>query len=96
MFVIVSYDVSETNTKEGARRLRTVAQICQDYGQRVQYSVFECNVSETEWAKLKTRLLSVYDQKKDSLRFYNLGLNKGRIEHFGVKASIDFEGPLIM
>ena len=96
MIVLVSYDVS-TTTKEGRRRLRHVAKTCVSFGQRVQYSVFECNVGSTEWAKLKGRLLDIYNSAEDSLRFYYLGESaEKRIEHHGTKPSFDFEGPLII
>lgn len=96
MFVIVSYDVA-TSEDGGQRRLRRVARACQDYGQRVQYSVFECIVDPAQWAKLKDRLISEIEPEKDSLRFYYLGSNwHHRVEHFGAKPSIDQEGPLIV
>ncbi|OGW20968.1 MAG: CRISPR-associated endonuclease Cas2 [Nitrospirae bacterium GWA2_46_11] len=96
MFVIVSYDVA-TSEDGGQRRLRRVARACKDYGQRVQFSVFECIVDPAQWAKLKDRLISEIDPEKDSLRFYYLGSNwHHRVEHFGAKPSIDQEGPLIV
>lgn len=96
MFVIVSYDVA-TDEGKGQRRLRRVAKACKDYGQRVQYSVFECIVDPAQWAKLKERLISEIDPEKDSLRFYYLGSNwHHRVEHIGAKATIDQEGPLIV
>lgn len=95
MFVIVSYDIADSASKEGAKRLRKVAEACKNYGQRVQFSVFECNVNETQLTKLKQGLLKIYDPGKDSLRFYHLGSLADRIEHYGQKPSIDFEGPLI-
>jgi CRISPR-associated protein Cas2 len=96
MFVIVSYDVA-TDEGKGQRRLRRVAKACKDYGQRVQYSVFECIVDPAQWAKLKERLISEINPDKDSLRFYYLGSNwHHRVEHVGAKASIDQEGPLIV
>lgn len=96
MFVIVSYDVATTE-KEGQRRLRRVAKACKDYGQRVQYSVFECIVDPAQWTVLKNRLISEIDPEKDSLRFYYLGSNwKHRVEHVGAKAAVDQEGPLIV
>lgn len=96
MFVLVSYDVATTE-KEGQRRLRRVAKACKDYGQRVQYSVFECIVDPAQWAVLKNRLISEIDPEKDSLRFYYLGSNwKHRVEHVGAKAAVDQEGPLIV
>jgi len=96
MFVIVSYDVA-TDEGKGQRRLRRVAKACKDYGQRVQYSVFECIVDPAQWTKLKERLISEIDPDKDSLRFYYLGSNwHHRVEHIGAKATIDQEGPLIV
>ena len=95
MFVLVSYDVS-TATAEGRRRLRRVAKICLDYGQRVQNSVFECQLDPERWTRLRLRLLDVYDPTLDSLRFYFLGNNwREQMEHHGAKPSIDLEGPLI-
>ncbi|MFH1018750.1 MAG: CRISPR-associated endonuclease Cas2 [Pseudomonadota bacterium] len=96
MLVIISYDIS-TQTKEGRRRLRRVSKACLDYGQRVQYSVFECNVDPEQFARLKIRLLDVFKPEEDSLRFYFLGAHwQGRVEHHGVKPSIDMKGPLIV
>ncbi len=96
MFVIVSYDVA-TDNNAGQRRLRRVAKACQDYGQRVQYSVFECIVDPAQWTMLKERLISEIDPEKDSLRFYYLGSNwKHCVEHVGAKAGVDQEGPLIV
>jgi len=96
MFVMVSYDVA-THEKEGRRRLRRVARTCQDFGQRVQYSVFECIVDPAQWAMLKERLISEIDIKKDSLRFYYLGSNwRRRVEHVGAKEPLDQEGPLLV
>lgn len=96
MFVIVSYDVA-TSEDGGQRRLRRVARACKDYGQRVQYSVFECIVDPAQWTMLKDRLISEIDLEKDSLRFYYLGSNwKSRVEHVGAKAAVDQEGPLII
>lgn len=95
MLVIVSYDVS-TTTKEGRRRLRRVAKTCLDFGQRVQNSVFECQVNAEQWARLRRRLLKEYDANEDSLRFYFLGNRwRRRVEHHGIKPSIDMQGPLI-
>lgn len=96
MFVLVSYDVA-TDDDGGQRRLRRVARACKDFGQRVQYSVFECIVDPAQWAQLKARLISEIDTEKDSLRFYYLGSNwKHRVEHIGAKGTIDQEGPLIV
>jgi len=96
MFVIVSYDVA-TDEGKGHRRLRRVARACKDYGQRVQYSVFECMVDPAQWTVLKYRLVSEIDADKDSLRFYYLGSNwKHRVEHIGAKVGIEQDGPLII
>ena len=96
MFVLVSYDVSTTDPK-GSRRLNRVAKACKDYGQRVQYSVFECIVDPAQWAILKQRLIDEINQEVDSLRFYYLGSNwRRRVEHIGAKKTIDQEGPLIV
>jgi CRISPR-associated protein Cas2 len=95
MVVLVTYDVS-TVSAEGRRRLRTVAGICLDFGQRVQNSVFECNVDMEQWTRLRFRLLRTVDLEEDSLRFYFLGNNwRRRVEHHGAKPSKDLEGPLI-
>jgi len=96
MMVVVTYDVN-THTKEGRRRLRRVAKACEDYGQRVQLSVFECLVEPEKFVVLKDRLLDEYDPTEDSLRFYFLGKNwKNRVEHQGSKSIVDIEGPLII
>ena len=96
MLVLVSYDVSTIDPK-GPRRLHKVAKACQDYGQRVQFSVFECIVDPAQWAVLKQRLIDEINQEVDSLRFYYLGSNwKRKVEHIGAKKTIDQEGPLIV
>ncbi|HUO08985.1 MAG TPA: CRISPR-associated endonuclease Cas2 [Phycisphaerae bacterium] len=96
MMVLVTYDVA-TTTPEGLRRLSRVAKTCLDFGQRVQNSVFECQVDPTQWAKLKLRLLDLYSPEEDSLRFYFLGKNWGRrVEHVGAKPATDLNGPLIV
>ena len=95
MLVLVSYDVA-TKDPGGSRRLNRVAKACRDYGQRVQYSVFECIVDPAQWAVLKQRLIDEIDEEKDSLRFYYLGANwRHRVEHIGAKETVDQEGPLI-
>jgi len=94
--VLVTYDVN-TETKAGQKRLRKVAKICKNYGQRVQYSVFECLVDPAQWTVFRDRLIEVSDQDQDSLRFYFLGANwKTRVEHVGAKPAYDPEGPLIV
>ncbi|MCR8644614.1 CRISPR-associated endonuclease Cas2 [Paenibacillus sp. N1-5-1-14] len=96
MLVLITYDVS-TTSNGGQRRLRQVSKACQNYGQRVQNSVFECNIDATQLASLKIQLKEIIDQKQDSLRFYQLGNNyKSKVEHFGIKESIDLEGLLIL
>lgn len=96
MMTLVSYDVS-TVDDEGRKRLRKVAKICQNYGQRVQNSVFEINVDYSTFLKVKNQLLQVIDDKKDSLRIYYLGNNwKKRVEHFGAKETYDSEGLLLI
>ena len=95
MLVLVTYDVA-TTTVEGRKRLSRVARACLDYGQRVQNSVFECEVDPDTFTRLKMRLLDLYEQSEDSIRFYFLGSSKRRrCEHYGIRPSIDFEGPLI-
>lgn len=96
MMVLVSYDVS-TLDREGERRLRRIAKHCLDFGQRVQYSVFECDVDPGQWEKLKSRLLHTYLPAEDSLRFYYLGANwKRRVEHFGAKAVPSSDEPIFV
>lgn len=96
MDIIVTYDVN-TLTPEGRRRLRLVARICMGYGQRVQWSVFECTVSEAQMEKLRLKLLGAIDQRKDSLRIYRLlGGREGAVETYGRDGYVDFEDPLIV
>jgi len=95
MMVLVTYDVS-TIDSVGRSRLNRVARACLDYGQRVQNSVFECQVDPARWQELRHRLLGLYLPEQDSLRFYFLGANwRRRVEHHGAKASRDPDGPLI-
>ena len=95
MMVLICYDVN-TETAAGRKRLRKVAKQCQNYGQRVQNSVFECLIDAAQLKQLKYLLTEMIDPEKDSLRFYYIG-NKWRskVEHIGAKESIDMEGPLI-
>jgi CRISPR-associated protein Cas2 len=96
MMVLVSYDVMVTSPG-GQKRLRKVAKACTDYGQRVQYSVFECVIDPAQWVKLKNTLEKIVNDKTDSLRYYYLGANyKRRIEHVGAKPSYGVDGPLIV
>ena len=95
MLVLITYDV-RTDSPAGRRRLRQVARACQDYGQRVQYSVFECEIDPAQWAALRARLVGLIDPSADSLRFYMLGANwRRRVEHVGAKPATVFDGPLI-
>jgi CRISPR-associated protein Cas2 len=96
MMVLVTYDV-RTSDAGGAGRLRRVAKACRDYGQRVQFSVFEVEVEPAQWTRLKARLEGLIDTSADSLRFYHLGANwERRIEHIGAKPAVDLNGPLII
>ena len=96
MLVLITYDVS-TEDSAGKTRLRKVAKECVNYGQRVQNSVFECLLDSSQVLVLKKRLLSLIDEKKDSLRIYYLGNNyQSKIEHYGVKDSYDPEGILMV
>ena len=96
MLVLVSYDV-KTSTEGGVGRLRKVAKQCSNYGQRVQYSVFECIVDITQFEILKHKILSIIDEEQDSIRFYILGNKyKSKVEHYGAKKSVDFEGSIII
>lgn len=95
MLMLVTYDVS-TVTPEGRRRLRRVARACLDYGQRVQNSVFECEVDPAQWAALRARLQAEIDLEQDSLRFYRLGAEgRRRVEHLGARSVLDLDGPLV-
>jgi len=96
MLILVTYDVS-TKTAEGERRLRRVAQVCQDFGQRVQKSVFECSVDQATYEDLTRRLVGCIEKDEDSLRFYFLGSNwKRRVEHHGAGKIQDIEDTLIV
>ncbi len=94
MMVVVSYDISQD--EHGKKRLAKVAKICQNYGQRVQNSIFECLVDPIELIRLKEQLDKTVNLKYDSLRYYYLGKNwKNRVEHFGAKEVFDPEGTII-
>ena len=95
MMVLVCYDVN-TQEEDGKKRLRHIAKHCQSWGQRVQFSVFECLVDPAQWTALRAKLLAAMNDEKDSLRFYFLGANwQRRVEHVGAKTAVDPEGPLI-
>ena len=96
MLILVTYDVS-TVEKAGQRRLRRVAQACEDYGVRVQKSVFECQVGQMEWVSLRNRLLREIKTDQDSLRFYFLDEKAvQRIEHHGVGEPLNLSEPLVL
>lgn len=96
MLIIVTYDVS-TETSEGKNRLNKVAKCCIKHGQRVQNSVFECNLDYGTFLKMKAEIKKIIDVKKDSIRFYILGNNyHNKVEHIGVKASIALDDPIII
>lgn len=95
MMVLVSYDVSTIN-KEGRSRLRRISKACVNRGQRVQHSVFECDVDPAQWTQLKNLLIEIIDPENDSLRFYFLGSNwQRRIEHIGAKPSLDLKSDML-
>ncbi len=96
MMVLVTYDVN-TETRAGCSRLRRVARLCKNKGQRVQKSVFECLVDPAQWKELRQRLVDEISLEEDSLRFYFLGKNwRPRVEHVGIGTSFDPEGPLVV
>ena len=96
MMVLVTYDVS-TESEGGQKRLRRVAKVCKNYGQRVQKSVFECLVDPAQWAAMRHRLIDEIQEENDSLRFYFLGKSwRGKVEHIGVRIDYDPEGPLVV
>ena len=95
MLMLVTYDVN-VQTPVGRRRLRRVARACLDFGQRVQNSVFECEVEPAQWTMLRARLTAEINPDTDSLRFYRLGADgRRRVEHVGAKPSLDLDGPLV-
>ncbi len=96
MMVLVTYDV-KTSDEGGARRLRRVAKTCRDFGQRVQFSVFEIEVDPAQWTMLRARLESIIKKDVDSLRFYFLGANwERKVEHVGAKPAADLGGVLVV
>jgi len=96
MLVVVTYDVS-TETAAGRRRLRRVAKVCEGIGQRVQKSVFECQVNDMQLDDLERRLLAEIDETEDNLRFYRITESAHlRVKQYGVFRAVDFEGPLVI
>lgn len=91
MFVVVCYDVA-TESEGGKKRLRRVAKICGNNGQRVQHSVFECQLDWSQFLVLRANLLREMDEKQDSLRFYLLGnRHESKVVHYGVKENFDLQ-----
>lgn len=96
MLVLITYDVN-TEDRAGRTRLRKIADICTDYGQRVQNSVFECDVDSALLVKIRAKLLATIDKEKDSLRFYVIGSGyRSKIEHYGAKSTYLPDDPLIL
>ena len=96
MYILVTYDV-DTTDKEGQRRLRRVAKACLDYGQRVQNSVFECELTEVQLCMLKERIKGIIDHTTDSVRFYHLNRNENRrVEVLGVATSFNVNEAIII
>ncbi|GAB7217497.1 CRISPR-associated endonuclease Cas2 [Dickeya oryzae] len=96
MMVLITYDVSLEDA-DGPRRLRQLAKICLDYGVRVQYSVFECDVDAAQWVVLRQKLLTTYDERVDSLRFYRFGKGwRDKVEHHGAKPALDIFGDTLI
>ena len=95
MHVLITYDVA-TDSKAGRRRLRKVAQVCQDFGQRVQKSVFECSVNQMQCEEVIRQLLGIIEEKEDSLRIYRLSEPVEKYVHvYGIDTAIDFDEPLV-
>ena len=96
MFVLITYDIN-TEDASGRKRLRQIAKQCVNYGQRVQNSVFECMLDNAQCKLLQTKLLSIMDETKDSLRFYYLGKRyENKVEHFGARQTYLPEEPLLL
>lgn len=95
MRIVVCYDVA-TQDADGRRRLRKIAEACKNHGVRVQYSIFECQLSEVAWVNLRHRLLKLMNPEKDSIRIYYL--NEAALkqtEHYGQRTPLDLDAPLI-
>lgn len=95
MFILVAYDVS-TKDKPGQKRLRRIAKLCEGFGQRVQLSLFECELRDSEFALLKARALEIIKSEEDRIRFYRLrGSRSDCVEEHGNFKAIDFSEPMI-
>lgn len=78
MYIVVSYDIPED------KRRTKIHSILKSYGQWMQYSVFECNLTETQYAKLRSRLAKLIKPDSDSIRFYFLcACCQGKVERIG-------------
>ena len=96
MYILVTYDV-DTTDKSGQRRLRRVAKACLDYGQRVQNSVFECELTDVQFCILKERINEIIDHSLDSIRFYHLNRRENRrVEVMGVETAFDVNDAIII
>lgn len=96
MLILVAYDVN-TETSEGQARLRKVAKVCTNYGQRVQNSVFECLLDASQYVEFKAKLERIINTEKDSLRFYKMGNNyKQKVEHIGIHPDVAQDDILII
>lgn len=96
MYILVTYDV-DTTDKEGQRRLRRVAKACLDYGQRVQNSVFECELTEVQLCMLKDRIKEIIDNSLDSIRIYHLNRNENRrVDVIGVETAFNVKDTIIV
>lgn len=96
MLVLVCYDVS-TETQAGRRRLRRVARVCESTGQRVQKSVFECQIDSAQFETLERRLLEEIDRERDCLRLYRIPETRGfETREYGAFKAVDFDGPLVL
>lgn len=84
MFVVISYDISED------KRRTKIHKILKSYGQRMQFSVFECDLTDTQYAKLRSRLGKLIKNDEDSIRFYFLcTCCQGKVERIGGEAPRD-------
>jgi CRISPR-associated protein Cas2 len=96
MLVLVCYDVN-TQERAGRGRLRKIAKTCENYGQRVQFSVFECDIQKVQWVMLRHRLLQIHKPEEDSLRFYFLDeAVRGKVEHHGIGEPRDLRQALVV
>ncbi len=96
MFIVVAYDVN-TSEEAGQRRLRRVAKVCMKFGQRVQNSIFECDISPSDYLLLKHDLIEIMNEKTDSLRFYNLGSRySSKIESHGMQRHLPVDDIMML